>query len=279
MSVHNNLFIFIIINTNSYKSQYLNCLNKIKNLLENMKLNYQTSKSFPFNRQDLACLHKANLIIILGGDGTVLSSFAKLIDPSFPKIIPINFGTLGYIASVHEKNAIFLIRNYLKNKTNYYKLDSRNLLSVKCCDKQYLSLNEMVLIHREPVRPITINVCINDRITIKFVGDGILVSTSTGSTAYSLSIRGPILSPAIPAFILNPISPHSLNLKPIVLSSEDYLDISTDQEVLLAIDGNKIGYLKVTNIDCRLADKKLVLIKPKHETHYQILKNKLHWGG
>lgn len=276
---YKNLDITIIINNTRDKIKNSSCYNQIIKLLKEKKIPHHLINSYPFNRKDSARIAKSNFLISLGGDGTILSVLRKIKKPNQVKIIPVNFGTLGYITSVHETNAISLIKNYLENKTQYFKEDHRNLLKIQYKKKTYFSLNEVVLVHKQQVRPITINACINNRINAKFIGDGILVSTSTGSTGYNLSLRGPILSPEIKAFILNPISPHSLNLKPIVLSKNDTVRISSKEDSIFAIDGQKIDEVQNSFIDCALAEEELIMIKPIKENHYHILKNKLKWGG
>lgn len=272
-------FTFVVVNQSRKNILQSSAYIGILALLKKKRIPHKLSSSFPFNHIDLKYIRQAELMIILGGDGTILSVFKKLTDPTRVKVISVNFGTLGYITSVHERNAVAIIKNYLDGKSKSYKKDLRNLLSISFKKQNYFSLNEMVVIHKEPVRPITINILINDRVTVEFIGDGIIVSTPTGSTAYNLSTRGPILSPEIKAFILSPISPHSLNMKPIVLSNNDKLMIETKQEAIIAIDGQKIDTIKSLEIQCKLAKEVFCLIKPINESHYRILKNKLRWGG
>lgn len=272
-------FTFIVVNRSRSNIIESKTYKNIITLLKKELIPFKVSTSFPFNRIDQNHIRNAQLMIILGGDGTILSVFKKIVDPDKVKIIPVNFGTLGYITSVDGNNVLPIIKHYLKGDKRYYKEDHRNLLSITYKNQHYFSLNEMVLVHKEPVRPITIDIRINNQVNTRFGGDGILISTPTGSTAYNLSARGPILSPDINAFILNPISAHSLNMKPIVLSSYDTLAIKTPDEAIVAIDGHKINISKDIEIHCSLAKETLHFIKPVNEHHYQILKNKFNWGG
>src|SRR5258708_14852551 len=158
-----------------------------------------------------------DLFLTLGGDGTLLDMVTVIGDTGIP-IIGINFGRLGFLASIN-KNDINAAINAVVHKQ--FSLDSRELLSIsselEIFGKDNFALNDITFHKRDDSAIITTHVFLNDEFLNSYWSDGIIISTSTGSTAYSLSCGGPIILPESNSIVLTPISPHNLNVRPIVL--------------------------------------------------------------
>ena len=169
-----------------------------------------------------------DIVITLGGDGTLLDMVAMIRDTGIP-VIGINFGRLGFLASVN-KNDIAAAVYAVVNKQ--FTLDSRELMKVSCeaCifNDENFALNDITFHKRDDAAMITIHASINGEFLNTYWGDGIIVSTSTGSTAYSLSCGGPIIFPDADTVVVTPISPHNLNVRPIVLPDSSTLSFEVE---------------------------------------------------
>lgn len=221
------------------------------------------------------------VMLTLGGDGTILGTVDIIRDSGIP-VIGINFGRLGFLASIN-KNDIETAIQALVNKQ--YTLDSRVLLELESepqvFKNQNVALNDIVIHKRDNAAMITIHAFLNDEFLNSYWGDGIIVSTPTGSTAYSLSCGGPIVFPQSGNFVITPISPHNLNVRPIV--------ISDDHKLTFKIETRSTNYLvscdsKTETIDSssvftiRKAGYGLNLIRLNNESYLSTLRNKLMWG-
>ncbi|RYE21329.1 MAG: NAD kinase, partial [Sphingobacteriaceae bacterium] len=167
--------------------------------------------------------NKVDVMLTLGGDGTILGTVDLIRDSEIP-VIGINFGRLGFLASVN-KNDISAAIHALINKQ--YTLDRRVLLEIESdpvvFKNQNTALNDITIHKRDDAAMITIHAFLNDEFLNSYWGDGIIVSTPTGSTAYSLSCGGPIVIPQSGNFVITPISPHNLNVRPVVVSDSNKL--------------------------------------------------------
>lgn len=199
------------------------------------KTNMETEQKFSFEK-----LPKLDALIVLGGDGTILSTANKVLDKDI-QILGINIGNLGFL-SEFEQNQIDEATKMLYEK-NFY-VEKRDRLSIFVSGKEYSFLNEAVILRENSLqnshKVIKINAKVGGALLDKIVCDGVIVSTSTGSTAYSLSAGGPVLSPNIKGFLLTSICAHSLHSRPIVLSLEEELIMKVEEEnnpILLVLDG------------------------------------------
>jgi len=224
-----------------------------------------------------------DVLITLGGDGTLLDMVTLIHDSGTP-VIGINFGRLGFLASVNKNDiaaAIYAVVN------RDFTLDSRELLEIDCegkanifgCDN--FALNDITIHKRDDSAMITTHAFLNDEFLNSYWGDGIIISTSTGSTAYSLSCGGPILFPQSNSIVVTPISPHNLNVRPIVLpdTSELAFDVECrSANYLVSCDSRTIIIDKTMKFHIRKADFKLNLIRLSNESYLSTLRNKLLWG-
>lgn len=197
-------------------------------------------------------LEKVDFIIALGGDGTILQAMQNSISMNAP-IIAFNTGTLGFLAEYNIDNFEEILEKVINNN---YSLEKRNLIEVYK-DENLLDtcLNDVVVSREGFSRIVSIKTSANGSLLSNYNGDGIIVSTATGSTGYNLSLNGPILSPNCNNIIVTPIANHSLFSRTIVLSNEDIIDIeilhsrkTQEKEAILTCDGRK-------NIDLHSGDK------------------------
>jgi len=181
-------------------------------------------------------LPDTNFAIVFGGDGTILK-FIRSSRISVP-VLGINCGHMGFLAE-----AGYSVSEYLQRLMNGdYQIDKRKLLSVYYGDDIFYALNEVVLGRADTINLMDIEVSTDEGSLDRYRADGVIVATPTGSTAYSLSAGGPVLSPRVPAYIVTPICPHSLHSRPIVLSDSDVIRLSAKSvgTCIVVVDGVKV---------------------------------------
>jgi NAD+ kinase len=226
---------------------------------------------------------KADLIVVLGGDGTMIST-ARLIGSREVLVLGINYGSLGYLTEFRIEEMFPALEDILKGN---YEIDRRVMLEVEHRrDKELLGkgrvLNDVVINKAVLARIIEIEVSLNDLFVNDFRADGLIVATPTGSTAYSLSAGGPIVYPSMNAVVLTPICPFTLTNRPIVIpdTAEISLRLTNQSDgVVLTLDG-QIGYQMQTG-DCVLIRKSPMtfnLVQPPNRNYFDVLRNKLKWG-
>jgi NAD+ kinase len=222
-----------------------------------------------------------DLFLTLGGDGTLLDMVALIRDSGVP-VIGINFGRLGFLASVN-KNDIAAAIHAVVNKE--FTLDSRNLLSIDADLKVFgdnnFALNDITIHKRDDSAMITTHMFLDGEFLNSYWGDGIIIATSTGSTAYSLSCGGPIIFPQSNGIVVTPVSPHNLNVRPIVLPDSSVLSFEVEcrnSNYLLSCDSRTALIDKSIKFHVRKADFQLNLIRLSNESYLSTLRNKLLWG-
>ena len=231
------------------------------------------------NIQIVFGVEEADLIISLGGDGTMLISAKEAIKKNIP-VLAINMGSLGYLAEIKPQEAVQMMEDY---KNNNYKIEERAVLEVIYENNIFYALNELVITKGgHEAHLIQVEVYSNDIFVNKYRADGIIVATPTGSTAYSLSAGGSIVHPGLNALTITPLSPQSLTARPIIVNGCEVLSFkaaSRDDAVHLNIDGNQWFQIQQNEkITARLSNKKIRIIKPINSDYYSILRQKLKWG-
>lgn len=256
---------------------------KIK-IIKNLKINDDVLGDFYFylKQKDINIVEeteKADLIISFGGDGTMLVAAKETIDNDIP-IMAVNMGTLGYLAEINPNEAIEMLENY---QIGNYTIDERNFLEVNYNNKKYYALNELLITKGGLMsKIIEVEVYSNDFFVNKYRADGIIISTPTGSTAYSLSAGGSIVHPGLNALIITPIAPQSLTARPIIIDGKERLRFKTfsrNDDIHLNIDGNicfRIGEKDI--IETVLSNKTVKIIRTGKKDFYSILREKLKWG-
>ncbi len=222
--------------------------------------------------------NEADILLSIGGDGTLLSVVRSSFKYDIP-ILGIHMGTLGFLTDiVFEELPSFL--NDLMNDN--YRIDNRMLIECKIGDKTYVAFNDVVLSRKTVSSMLKVNAKINGESFNSYHGDGVIISTPTGSTAYNLSVGGPIVYPLTEAFIITPVASHSLTQRPLVMPAEIEIEfkIKDSQGAVILIDGQDIieakneAIIKVT-----IADKKAKLIHRTKRDFFKVLNEKLGWGN
>lgn len=231
------------------------------------------------NIQEVFGVEQADLIISLGGDGTMLISAKEAIRGNIP-VLAINMGSLGYLAEIKPQDAVKILQDYANGN---YKLEERSFLEVRYEDNIFYGLNELVITKGgHEAHLIQVEVYSNDIFVNKYRADGIIVATPTGSTAYSLSAGGSIVHPGLNALTITPLAPQSLTARPIIVNGCEVLSFkatSRDDAVHLNIDGNQWFQIQKGDlVSARISDKKVKIIKPMNSDYYSILRQKLKWG-
>jgi NAD+ kinase len=216
-------------------------------------------------------------ILVFGGDGTVLEAVKKSADYVIP-ILGVNVGNLGFLSEFEQTAASSTIIRTLKSG----KIFDRMLMRAGVGDKTWISLNDIVL-KSKSTRPVHLDLCIDGQYVDSYHSDGIIVSTPTGSTAYSLSAGGPVLYPSVDAIVINPICPHTLHSRPLVINSESKIEISLCKNGAadIIVDGNPAGALD--DGDCKItvekADKSAKFVTQGNNNFYKKLLDKMNiWG-
>lgn len=231
------------------------------------------------NIQEVFGVEQADLIISLGGDGTMLISAKEAIRGNIP-VLAINMGSLGYLAEIKPQDAVKMLQDY---ENGNYKLEERSFLEVRYENNIFYGLNELVITKGgHEAHLIQVEVYSNDIFVNKYRADGIIVATPTGSTAYSLSAGGSIVHPGLNALTITPLAPQSLTARPIIVNGCEVLSFkatSRDDAVHLNIDGNQWFQIQKGDlVSARISDKKVKIIKPMNSDYYSILRQKLKWG-
>ncbi len=226
---------------------------------------------------------KVDVILVLGGDGTFLT-VAKLIDKRPVPLLGINFGTLGFLTEISIEEIDECIERLLGGE---FVVENRPVLRVKVVRRNghvsiYRCVNEVAIKRDTLARIIEVEVKADGEYVTTFRGDGVIVATPTGSTAYSLSAGGPIIYPTLNAMLLTPICPHTLTLRPLVLKGEVCLTASLKTEsenVMVVFDGQEGIELRLGDlIEITRSPYDLLILRDPGKSYYQTLREKLKWG-
>lgn len=226
--------------------------------------------------------------IVLGGDGTIIQAAHDILGKEIP-ILGINLGTLGFLAEIEIQN-VYTALDALYNNT--YTLDSRMMIRGKIGRDDTLlyegaALNDIVITRSGFSRIISVSIYVNDELVDKYRGDGVIISTPTGSTGYNLSSGGPVVKPDTELMIITPICPHSLNARSIILSPWDTVKIKINkskktqvEEAIATFDGRQAILLHEDDIlEIKKATEETKLIKVEHQSFFEILRTKIGQGG
>ncbi len=226
-------------------------------------------------------IEKADLLISLGGDGTLLDTLALVRDSGIP-VIGINFGRLGFLASIN-KNEVRTAIAALINKN--YTLDKRSVLSLaskyNLFGDENFALNDVTIHRRDDSAMMIIHAYMNDEFINSYWADGLLIATPTGSTAYSLSCGGPIILPSSQNFVITPIAPHNLNVRPLIVPDDATLTFKVEArsaKFLVSCDSRTETVDRSVKIKLSKASFHVNLVRLNGETYLTTLRNKLLWG-
>lgn len=267
----------------------LGTVNEIKNYFDSISIAYTECKRYPFTEETYETIEKMKALIVIGGDGTVLHA-VELIGKSEIPIIPVHFGTMGFLCSISGTEIISFLKTLCDNTERFtdftnpsqYSLDHRNFLKITFEQKEYFAFNEIAVNRGSSPTLLTFDLHFNGMHATTFRADGVVVSTTSGSTAYNLSAGGPIVHPRTKAFIFTPVCPHSLTIKPLVVPFGEELILRFENKVdnaCIEIDGKRISSnVRKGEVSCSLASEKITFLKTANENYYKVLKEKLHWG-
>lgn len=229
-----------------------------------------------------AATESADLVISIGGDGTFLHT-ANHVGQSGVPVMGLNAGHLGYLAAaplteVAELVADITGRNYI--------VEPRAMLAVDCrkhsISSRPFALNEVALLRQDTASMIAVDAWLDGEQLALYEGDGLIVATPTGSTAYSLSAGGPILAPTAPNWVITPVAPHSLTMRPLVVSDSTVIELtgrSRSASVALTLDGRATLLPTGASVEIRKADHALNVVRLKRHTFIDTLRQKLLWGA
>ncbi len=224
----------------------------------------------------------SDMIIALGGDGTLLAA-ARAVGNRGTPILGVNLGRLGFLTELKPKEIFPTLERIWQGN---YSLEERMVLRVVISSKPgapiFYALNDLVIDKGSFSRVIQLETFLNGESLSTFSADGLIISTPTGSTAYSLSAGGPIINPRMEAIIITPICPHSLSVRPMVISQEETFEVavySDHNSAMLTIDG-QVGYELSSGDRVRIVkgDYKVTLVHSTDQSFYQVLREKLKWG-
>ena len=233
------------------------------------------------SREQLA--GKVDLLIVLGGDGTILATARSAGEHAVP-ILPVNLGGLGFLTSVTLEELYPILDQVLQGKN---RISERVLLEAEVIRngkavERHRALNDAVLNKGALSRMIDLDLHIDGQFVSSYKADGLIISTPTGSTAYSLAAGGPIVYPVVEAFVITPICPHTLTTRPLVIPDTARIEVdfrAGDESVYLTLDGQAGVELKPGDrIAVTKAPNKLRLVRPAKKSYFEILRNKLKWG-
>ena len=223
-----------------------------------------------------------DFMLSLGGDGTMLAAVSIIRDSGIP-IAGINFGRLGFLANIPKTDIEHALDQILSKK---YSIQQRALICVESNQKnlfegENFALNDITVFRHDTSSMITIDAHLNGELLNSYWADGLIIATPTGSTAYSLSCGGPIIMPGSGNFVVTPISPHNLNVRPVVVSENSELTLkieSRTEKYILSCDSKSETLATDISLTIKKAPFRINLIRLEKDSYFGILREKLLWG-
>lgn len=219
-----------------------------------------------------------DILISIGGDGTILRATTFVRDSGIP-ILGVNAGRLGFLAKVQKEKIELFLQIVLEKK---YTLSKRTLLSIECPDIDInFAMNEIAISRKATTSMITIETSLNGEYLNSYWADGLIISTPTGSTGYSLSCDGPILTPEVKGLVITPIAPHNLNARPLVIPDDTEIKLKVsgrEEEYLVALDSRITTISNNSELVIKKTPFKINMVEIPEETFLKTLRTKLLWG-
>ncbi|MCL1868083.1 MAG: NAD kinase [Paludibacter sp.] len=273
----------------------------VVSLIDNLLKHFQNKKdfSFAFEKYFFEYLKKQNvdlqqtvmigendftsdLVLSFGGDGTFLKTAALVGSKQIP-ILGINVGRLGFLTDLSGREISELYK-IIENQN--FEVDERTLIEVKNSEnialKSPFALNEIAVMKQDTSAMIDIEARVNGELINIYRSDGLIIATPTGSTAYSMSVGGPIVVPKVASFIISPIASHSLNVRPLIIPDSWEIELtinSRSNSYLVALDGRSQIFTNETKLFVHRAPHKVLIAKQKDRIFFDTLKEKLMWGA
>jgi len=228
------------------------------------------------------CLIDCDLMFSIGGDGTFLEAITLVRDLDIP-IAGINSGRLGFLADISKEE---ITQAVAEIDAKQYRIRSLDVLKVLTPENPFgefnFALNELALSKRDSSSMITVHAWLDGEFLNSYWADGVIVATSTGSTAYSLSVGGPIVHPLSPNFVVSPIAPHNLSVRPLVIPNSMELKLKVDArggKFMISLDSRSHVMNQGVEIIVRKADFSIKVVERYQNSYYNTLRNKLMWGA
>lgn len=222
-----------------------------------------------------------DLFFSFGGDGTILNALIFIDDLEIP-IVGVNTGRLGFLSSFTKEEVFKELDSILAQN---YKLSRRSVIEIVAPNSGLFfpyAINDICISRKETTAMITVESYLNDEFLNVFWGDGLIISTPTGSTAYNLSCGGPIISPENNVFVITPIAPHNLNVRPLVVNDNVEIKLKVESRVpqyTLSMDSRLVHFNTNIEIILRKARFQMVLVQPNNISFYETIRQKLLWGN
>ncbi len=282
----------VAIHGREMKPENIPVVQKIIQYLANLGISTMVSASFadflgpysiPINQTfgPKESLQQVDLIMSIGGDGTLLESVLYAGAAEVP-ILGVNTGRLGFLATISPENIASALNRWQKGQ---FHIEQRSLIEVQRPRELFSSysfgLNEFTILKESTSSMVIVHTFVDEEYLNAYWADGLIISTPTGSTGYSLSCGGPIVSPQANCFILTPVSPHNLNMRPLVLSDDKIISLeveSRSNNVLVSLDARSMPVDRYTKITVQKAKFCAKLVKFDIISYYDTLRNKLNWG-
>jgi len=222
-----------------------------------------------------------DVLITVGGDGTILKAVTFIRNLNIP-ILGINTGRLGFLATVQKTQIKEAIEALISGK---YRVKQRELLNVETNTQNFdilnFALNEVAINRKDSTSMIVINAYIDGEFLNSYWADGLIVATPTGSTGYSLSCGGPVITPSAKSLVVTPIAPHNLNVRPLVIPIDSKIKLQVsgrNDQFLVSLDSRITTVEKHTEIYIQKANFKLKMIQLNNQTFLKTLRQKMLWG-
>jgi NAD+ kinase len=225
----------------------------------------------------------AQLVIVLGGDGTLLSAARAVAGREIP-LLPVNLGGLGFLTAITTDQLYPELERTFRGEQRVVPRQMLHAELIRCGEivQSYEALNDVVISKTQFARMIDLEAFVDSQYVSTFKADGLIVATPTGSTAYSLSAGGPIVFPAVAAICITPVCPHTLTNRPVLVPEASTIELvshATDNEAFLTVDG-QVGepLLKNDRVVCRSSEHRVLLVRPPKMFFFDVLRQKLKWG-
>jgi NAD+ kinase len=233
--------------------------------------------------RDTAEVASFDFVYSIGGDGTLLETVRRFRRTGIP-VLGVNTGRLGFLANTSLPDLEAATEDLLKGT---YKLDQRTMMVLETrpqgslFSEDNVALNDITIHKSNTNEMITVHTYINGDFLNSYWGDGVILSTPTGSTAYSLSCGGPVIMPGTPAFVITPIAPHALTVRPMVIPDHSVISLEIESrsgQALIALDSRTEVIRQKTELAVRKADFTTPLVRVQSSSYFSSLRNRLHWG-
>lgn len=249
---------------------------KFNSIISNSTLEFEFQEFSKNNK-----INELDILITLGGDGTLLEAISYIGNRGIP-VLGINTGRMGFLATTAKEEIDTAIEEVLKND---FKLDTRTLLSLNSnadifSDNNY-ALNDFTILKKDTSSMITVHAFVDGEFLNSYWADGLIVSTPTGSTGYSLSCGGPLILPESSSFVITPVSPHNLTTRPMIVPDNCEISFRIEgrsENFLVSLDSRFETVNSQVQLKLRKAEFCAHLVKLKNSSYFKTIRQKLHWG-